>query len=85
MARDLSRSELYELWERNGNKDRPQFVREYRESIDEHTTDGVALPAPEASTHAYRQFLNSYKGTVTGQLSSDDGETTNGDDTEGGE
>jgi hypothetical protein len=70
MARDLSRAELYELWQRN--KDRPQFVREYRASIDEHTTDGVTLPPPDGSTHAYRQFLNDSKGTVTRQLGESD-------------
>lgn len=87
MSRDLSRAELFELWERN--KDRPQFVREYRDAIAEHTSDGVTLPPADGSTFKYREFLNDYKGTVTRQLNDDepgtdphDGETDNPDGSE---
>ncbi|AFH22458.1 hypothetical protein OSG_eHP27_00030 [environmental Halophage eHP-27] len=72
----MDREELFEIWQRN--KDRPQFVREYREELQEHTTDGVEWPAPDASTFEYRQFLNRSKGTVTRQL----GETTTGEESD---
>lgn len=56
--------------------DRPQAVREHREQILDATTDAVAeaMPAPDASTFEYRQFLNSHAGVVTRQLTDGDGE-----------
>jgi len=55
-------------WRRNS--DRPQFVREHREAILDATTDAVAeaMPAPDASTFEYREFLNSHAGVVTRQV-----------------
>ena len=66
----MDRAELYELWQRN--KDRPAFVREYREAIHEHTdTDD---PIPDGSLYDVRQWLDAYKGVVTRQLNdADDG------------
>jgi len=57
-----------ELWSRI--KTRPQAVREHREAILDATGDSVAdaMPAPNASTFEYRQFLNSHTGVVTRQL-----------------
>lgn len=64
----MNRDELADQWD--ANKHRPQFVRQYRDEILEHTTDAVAeaMPAPLASTFEYRQFLKSHKGVVTTQL-----------------
>jgi hypothetical protein len=64
----MDRQALRELWARNN--DRPQFVRNYHDAFQEHLSDTTAghLPDPDASTFAYRQFLNDYKGTVTRQL-----------------
>jgi len=71
-----SREDLFEAWQRGG-KDRPQFVRNYRETLVEHLSDGVvdALPGPNGTTLEYREFLNSYKGTVTRQLNDETDET----------
>jgi len=57
-----------DTWERV--KDRPQAVRAHREAILDATTESVAeaLPGPDDSTHAYRQFLNSHAGVVTRQI-----------------
>jgi hypothetical protein len=54
--------------------DRPQAVRAHRDELIDATTDAVAdaMPAPNASTHSYREFLNSHTGVVTRQLPSPD-------------
>ena len=64
----MDRETLFELWDRH--KDRPQFVRAHREEFAEHLSETTAghLPAPDASTFEYRQFLNDYAGVVTRQL-----------------
>jgi len=74
MSNELTRDELHELWTRGNNSDRPQFVREHREAILDATTEAVAeaMPAPDASTFEYRQFLNSHAGVVTRQLTDGD-------------
>jgi hypothetical protein len=61
-----------EIWQRI--QDRPQAVRAHREEILEATTDAVAkaMPGPDASTHAYRQFCNSHAGVVTRQINDDE-------------
>lgn len=76
----MDRADLRELWSRNN--DRPQFVREYRDAFAEHLSETTAghLPAPDASTFEYRQFLNQYKGAVTRQLA--ENTTTDDDETE---
>jgi hypothetical protein len=87
----MDRSDLYELWQRN--KDRPAFVRSHREAIHDHTD--TEAPIPDGSLYQVRQWLDSYKGTVTRQLNDDtdgtdpqddaaDGETTTTDDAVGG-
>jgi len=83
----VDRQKLYELWQQGKNKDRPQFLRQYREEFVEHLSDSVVenLPAPDASTFEYRQFLNDYKGTVTAQLNPENAETTNTDADEHGD
>jgi hypothetical protein len=63
----MDRAELYELWQRN--KDRPAFVRNYREEIHEHTD--TEDPIPDGSLFQVRQWLDSYKGVVTRQLNDD--------------
>lgn len=57
-----------EMWDHISG--RPQAVRAHREKILEATTDAVAekMPAPDASTYEYRQFLNSHAGVVTRQI-----------------
>jgi len=72
----MDRSELYAAWERDG-KDRPQFVREYRDDFAEYLSDGVvdALPGPDGTVFEFRLFLNDYTGTVTRQLNDDSGGT----------
>lgn len=67
----MQRSELYELWELN--KDRPAFVREYRDEIHGHTD--TSEPIPTGSLHDVRQWLEKYKGTVTRQLDDDSDDT----------
>lgn len=70
----MDREQLRALWDRN--HDRPQFVREHRDAFAEHLSDTTAghLPAPDASTYEYRQFLTHYKGVVTRQLAPEEGE-----------
>jgi hypothetical protein len=88
----MDRQELYELWQRN--KDRPAFVREYADEIEQHTD--TADPVPDGTLFDVRQWLDSYKGTVTRQLNdseegtdptddADDGESDTTADTEQGE
>jgi hypothetical protein len=85
----MERAELFDLWERN--KDRPAFVREYADEIEQHTD--TADPVPEGTLFDVRQWLESYKGTVTRQLNddedgtdpTDDAENTTTADTEGSE
>jgi len=64
--------------------DRPQAVRNFREEILEATTDAVAeaMPAPDASTYEYRQFLNSHAGVVTRQLNDGSTDTDPGSEVE---
>lgn len=51
-------------------KGRPQAVRAHRAEILDATSDAIAdkMPAHDASTFEYRQFLNSHAGVVTRQL-----------------
>jgi hypothetical protein len=76
----MDRETLFELWDRN--KDRPQFVRAHRDEFAEHLSETTArhLPAPDASTFEYRQFINDYAGVVTRQLNDDAGGTDPTDD-----
>lgn len=81
----MERDELRELWKHN--KDRPAFVREYREEIHEHTD--LSEPIPEGSLFEVRKWLDSYKGVVTRQIDDDspgtdpqNAETTTTTDTE---
>lgn len=81
----MDRETLFEHWQRN--KDRPQFIRAHREAFVEHLSDTTAghLPAPDASTYEYREFLNSYKAPVTRQLNDDADGSDPHDDAEDGE
>lgn len=80
---DLTREELSELWERNGNKDRPAFVREHRDALHAHTD--TTDPIPEGSLSEVRLWLNRYKSTVTRQLNDDTAGTDPHDDADDGE
>lgn len=76
----MDEAELYEHWQ--SNKDRPAWVLEHRDEIHEHTdTDD---PVPTSGMFDVRQWLDSYKGVVTRQLTPEDGETPTADDDEGG-
>lgn len=92
----MDRSELFDVWQRN--KDRPAFVREYADEIEAHTD--TSDPVPDGTLFDVRQWLDSYKGTVTRQLddsadgtdphndtsdTDENGETTTTADTEGSE
>jgi len=68
----MDRAELFQAWQRDG-KDRPQFVREYRDDLVEYLTEGVveSMPGPDGTVFEFRQFLNDYTGTVTKQLEED--------------
>ena len=72
----MDRSELYDLWSRDRNKQRPQFLRAHRDAFAEHLSDTTAgkLPDPDASTFEYRQFLEAHKGAITKQLKADEPE-----------
>lgn len=63
----MDQAELYDQWQ--DNKDRPVWVRKHRDSIHDHTT--TSDPVPDAGTHAVREWLSKYMGTVTSQLSPD--------------
>jgi hypothetical protein len=56
------------LWQRN--KDRPAFVREYRDELHEHISTEEEIPDSD-SLKAVREWLGRYKGTVTRQLNDD--------------
>lgn len=79
----MDRSELYDLWQ--ANKDRPAWVMEHRDELHEHTN--TSDPIPASSIFDVRQWLSSYKPTVTRQLNDDaDGtDPTDDRDDEGGE
>jgi hypothetical protein len=61
-----------DTWQRINN--RPQAVRTHRQELLDATSDAVAdaMPGPNASTHEYRQFLNSHAGVITRQLNDDE-------------
>jgi len=81
----MEQDTLAELWTADAgqglqNKDRPAFVREHADALDEHTDTSDPVPDPEGASMAeYRDWLERYKSVVTKQLN---GENTNG---EGGE
>jgi hypothetical protein len=60
----MDAEELSQLWHRN--KDRPAWVREHREAIQEHTD--IDEPIPNGALSKVRRWLNDYKGVVTRQL-----------------
>lgn len=64
----MDRQELYEEWQ--NNKHRPIYVREHRDVIHEHTD--IDEPIPDGSAAEVRDWLDSYKGTVTRQLGESD-------------
>lgn len=85
----MDQADLYELWQAPArrdqqNKDRPAFVREYREALAEHVDTDEALPPPDASIARYSHWLDAYKATVTRQLNPENGETDTTDPSEGG-
>jgi len=67
----MDRHELFEEWQ--ANNDRPAWVRNRREEIHEHTDTSDEIP--NGSLFEVRQWLQSYKGTVTRQLNDDEGGT----------
>jgi len=75
VAAGMEQDTLAKLWTADAgqglqNKDRPAFVREHADALDEHTDTDDPVPDPEsASMAAYRDWLERYKGTVTRQLS----------------
>jgi hypothetical protein len=64
----MERSDLLELHQRNS--DRPQFYREHRDAFEEHLSDTTAnkMPSPDASTFAWREWLENHRGVITRQL-----------------
>jgi len=68
----MERHELYGLWQSRGHKDRPAWVLEHADEIEEHTD--TSEPIPRDSIYAVRDWLDRFKGTVTRQLSPDDAE-----------
>jgi hypothetical protein len=60
----MDAEELTQQWQRN--KDRPAWVRENREAIQEHTD--IDEPIPNGALSKVRRWLNDYKGVVTRQL-----------------
>jgi hypothetical protein len=67
----MERTELLELHQRNS--DRPQFYRAHRDEFADHLSDTTAekMPNPDASTFAWRQWLESHRGVITRQLNDD--------------
>jgi len=67
---DFSQAELYDRWTAadGRNKDRPAFVREYREAFAAYTSTSDPVPSPDASLKRYREWLERYRGTVTRQI-----------------
>lgn len=77
----MDQAEVYDLWQADAghdrqNKDRPAFVREHRDVIDEHIDTDDPLPGADDSLAAFAQWLDDYKGTVTRQLNPENGETS---------
>jgi len=68
-------SELYRKW--NQNKDRPAFVMEHADEINDHVETDERVPVK--SIYQVRQWLSRYKGTVTRQLAKQAGEAVDGD------
>lgn len=68
----MDRQELADVWSRN--KDRPQFLRAHHDAFSEHLSETTAgnLPSPDASTYAYREFLEAHKSAITKQLTASD-------------
>lgn len=68
-------TDLYDEWEAPGgapgmsNKDRPAWVRENRERLEEIIDTDEPLPSADESLTAFRDWLERHKGTVTSQLS----------------
>jgi len=73
----MEQSRLYDLWQADAhggrqNKDRPAFVLQHAAELNEHvSTDD---PVPTTELKAAREWLSSYKATVTAQLSPDEPE-----------
>lgn len=57
-------SELYQAWQ--AQSDRPAWVREHRDQLNEHTD--TSEPVPDGSLAEVRDWIRRYKGTVTRQL-----------------
>lgn len=70
---------LREYWE--ANKDRPAFVLEHREDLMEYVT--TSEPIPKDGIYGVREWLASYKATVTRQLN--EAASGGGGDAESGE
>jgi hypothetical protein len=74
----MDRDELLTTWERE--KDRPAWIMEHADAINEHTD--LSERVPVSSIYEVRQWMNSYKAVVTRQLREAAGEsdTTEGDE-----
>jgi hypothetical protein len=64
----MNREELLELHKRN--TDRPQFYRAHHDALEEHLSETTAskMPSPDASTFAWREWLEDHRGVITRQL-----------------
>lgn len=60
----MDAAELRRLW--HENNDRPAFVREHRDVIHEYTSTSDDIP--DKSLFEVRQWLTTYKATVSRQL-----------------
>jgi hypothetical protein len=73
----MEQSDLHELWQADAgqgrqNKDRPAFVLEHADALADHVaTDD---PVPTKGLKDAREWLESYKATVTAQLAGVDGD-----------
>jgi len=60
----MDADEMARLW--HYNKDRPTFVRNHRETINELCN--TEEPVPDGSVYEVQQWINDYMGVVTRQL-----------------
>jgi len=72
----MDAEELLDLWE--AHNDRPAWIMEHADALNEHTDTSERVPV--SSIYDVRQWMDSYKATVTRQLrEAVDGDTTNTD------
>jgi len=67
----MDAEELLDLWE--AHNDRPAWIMEHADELNTHTDTSERVPV--SSIYDVRQWMDSYKSTVTRQLREAAGET----------